>query len=261
MGESVREYSFGQKNNWRRRVWNRIAGLAGERWSSGLADFGSFPCVGDMRVLFMPGPSCEDVPVALAKGFRKKNLVAVDSDEQACRQARKTGILAVRGDLSSVLHALDEDDAFDVIFADLCTNVSRSLHAFVLSVIISRARRTPLHLIVNTLRGRETKPYAEALAHHKSYMPEMKHRGVAVHALILHALQQIGLLKDQLDFPRFCARHWLDTYASSTQRMDSIGLLLNLPASRATSDFDKQQIAAARRSLAAARAVYTMQSS
>lgn len=259
MAKILREYSFGQKNNWRRRVWNRVAAAAGTEprvvSPSGSTRYfgGQFPRVADMRVLFMPGPSCEDIPVAVSKGFRKTNLVAVDLDEVACRRARKAGVLAVRGELGAVLLALGPDDAFDVVVADLCTNWSQLLYSIIQCVIFSRARRAPLYLVVNILRGRETRKHADILRHY-----EMQHRGYAVQ-LMLHGLLAKAGIADA-DVPKYFARAWTDSYRSSMQYMDSIGLMLNLPESDVTVGGQLAELrATACRSIAAARAVHTMQ--
>jgi hypothetical protein len=74
-------YKFGTKANWRRWQWNRIV----ERLA--------VP-VRDAVVVYLAGPEDLDRPVALSKGFRPDNLIAVDRDGDVVKQLRMNGTLS-----------------------------------------------------------------------------------------------------------------------------------------------------------------------
>jgi hypothetical protein len=139
MNGDTYDYRFGQKNNWRRTIWNRIV----ERLSGK---------VKDALVLYLPGREDLDRQIAIEKGFNPNNMICVDKDAALVRCFRKQGKLAIHGDIVDVVEQWSGKTYPDVIFADLCCGFTRS--AIKLGVLLTY--RFPMTVFaVNMMRGRE----------------------------------------------------------------------------------------------------------
>lgn len=107
-------YDYGNKRQWRRWVWNRIAERCENRR--------------DALVLFLAGEEAFDVDTALERGFRATNMVAVERDKRTVEQLRKKGVLTIEGDLVEVLKTWPMDRPVGVILADFCCALEESVH-------------------------------------------------------------------------------------------------------------------------------------
>ena len=146
VGHGLESYRFGQKNNWRRRTWNDIAGR--------LRALGRQPR--DAVVLYLPGPDDLDRVVAKEKGFRDANLIAIDANPAVALRMGRLGKLVIRHRLEAVLDQWNPDrNPVHVIHADLCTNINRNV-VMILSNAAAICRRSGGGVVMlNMLRGRE----------------------------------------------------------------------------------------------------------
>lgn len=104
------EYTNGTKGTWRYWAWARLR----ERLTiqPGLA-----------TVLFLSGPTPEDLSAATKNGFKIRNIVAVDKDEAAVKKAREAGCVAIQGDIHDVVEFWNDGEIHGVI-ADYCCGLS-----------------------------------------------------------------------------------------------------------------------------------------
>lgn len=108
------DYKFGNKNNWRRTTWNRIA----ERLTCSAHE---------ALVLYLAGEKNLDCNVAALKGFDRRNLIAVERDEEVIRQLRNTGALAVRADFIDVVRQWPGRLPVAVVLGDFCCGLELRL--------------------------------------------------------------------------------------------------------------------------------------
>jgi hypothetical protein len=114
----IEGYNFGNKNNWRRWVWNRIC----EKYKRPR---------GDALIVYLAGAEDLDRRIAIEKGFKPYNLIAVDKDENVVNQLRQKGALAIQGDLFEVLKGFNGTDyQIDILIADICSGVSDEVYSF-----------------------------------------------------------------------------------------------------------------------------------
>jgi hypothetical protein len=135
-------YKFGTKANWRRWQWNRIV----ERLA--------VP-VRDAVVVYLAGPEDLDRPVALSKGFRPDNLIAVDRDGDVVKQLRMNGTLAINATLMESVVWFPPTKQIDAVVADYMGGFSASAGVdFLRMAKTPQARRAVF--AVNLMHGRES---------------------------------------------------------------------------------------------------------
>lgn len=104
------EYTNGTKATWRYWVWKRIRERI--KVNPKLA-----------TILFLSGPSPEDLVAAKANGFRVQNLVAIDTNAECVEAARQSGCCAVQGDIHDVFSFWNDGPVHGVV-ADYCCGLS-----------------------------------------------------------------------------------------------------------------------------------------
>lgn len=142
MKKGIEDYRFGNKNNWRRTVWNEIARRVEDKKEA--------------VVLYLAAGQDLDRKVATSKGFRSNNLIAVDSDKGVVKSLRKRGRLAIEGGLSDVLAAWPRSRSIDVVFADYCCGLVAEVYNLTEIALLAGAIKPDGVLLVNMQRGRET---------------------------------------------------------------------------------------------------------
>jgi hypothetical protein len=149
-----KNYNYGPKRQSRRTLWNR----AKERLS--------VP-VDKALVLYLSGRDDEDRQVALSKGFKDHNLIAVDDSREIVDSLRRDGKLAIHGDIWDVISHWG-GERIDVFYPDLCCGLERSVIAIARTLFIHRCLRNSV-VIFNLQRGREKqfKDYAAKLPKHR----------------------------------------------------------------------------------------------
>lgn len=140
-------YKTGQKNNFRRQVWNSAAEMG--RLREGV-------------VLYLAGESDLDRPVACSThGLLPENLIAVERDRRVCASLRKRGVLVIPGGISDVMTAWPDDFAVSAVMADLQCGFGRTVER-----ILSAYLRVPAFagavLAINLQRGRDSGPWLSA---------------------------------------------------------------------------------------------------
>lgn len=104
-------YKFGQKNHWRRTMWNKIV----ERLEVPTRD---------AIVVYLGGRNDLDRDVALSKGFRHENLIFVDKSKDVVVDQRKKGTIAIAGDFAETIYSLPPSLRVHVVFGDFCRGLS-----------------------------------------------------------------------------------------------------------------------------------------
>lgn len=159
----IENYRFGQKNNWRRRVWNEISKRVKDKK--------------DARILYLAGEQNLDALVAKEKGYDPRNMIAIEIDKKRTESLRKQGVTTICGSIMDVLHAWPEKHKVDVVIADFCFGFesssidiydSLSSPALVDSVVLINFQRgrdkstNPIRKYFNGLAMCELKPNGEA---------------------------------------------------------------------------------------------------
>jgi hypothetical protein len=107
MNGATRDYRNGRKNNWRRWGWNRLA----ERIDSSMRN---------CPILYLAGPQDLDRAVAVSKGIRSTNLIAVDEHQPNVKRVRREGGVAICADIVDVLTAWPTDRPVAAVALDFC---------------------------------------------------------------------------------------------------------------------------------------------
>lgn len=136
-------YKNGQKNNWRRTVWNHLARNVRQ----------TMP-VRDAIVLYLPGSADLDRPQALRRGFTDANMIVCERDQALCGALRKNRRNVVSGDLLEILKAWPKDRAVGAIVADLQCGWSRYIE-LIIFVWMANPALAKATLLLNMQRGRD----------------------------------------------------------------------------------------------------------
>lgn len=163
----LKNYDFGAKRKWRKQIWNEIIKRI------------TVP-KGEAVVLYLPGPDDEDGKIATSKGFKRRNLIAVDLNEENIFKIRAKGGFGICGDLESVLEAWTEPK-IDVVVADFCGGLSMTMITKFPMILahspgikdIKKAGDSRCVVMVNLMRGRD----AETNIFRKNNKVNTKHRG------------------------------------------------------------------------------------
>jgi hypothetical protein len=104
------EYSFGQKNHWRRTIWNEILRRTKGREQREI-------------ILYLAGPDDLDRKVATSKGVPNHNLIAVETNKKTINILRSKGVNVIEGNIHDILCAwpyLNQKHCICAINADFC---------------------------------------------------------------------------------------------------------------------------------------------
>lgn len=137
------QYKFGTKNNWRARVWNRAVSRMAVPPRDAVA-------------LYLAGPDDLDRPLAVRKGFDPLNLIAVNDDQEVVDRIRKSGGIAIRGDVFSVLWHWPRTVPLNFVNLDLCCGLQGVALKFGVLSVLQPHRDTGLVVAVNLQRGRDS---------------------------------------------------------------------------------------------------------
>lgn len=147
--DPARGYRSGQKNNWRRRVWNLL--LANMRVPAREA-----------RGVFLPGPEILDLAVASSKGFRPENLTAIEiKGHLASSLRRQWRCPVVHEVIDGAVLCWPESDPLDFIIADYCGTLNQAQYLRDALLCSRGLNRRGCVLIINLLRGREQGYWAD----------------------------------------------------------------------------------------------------
>jgi hypothetical protein len=159
------DYNFGQKRNWRRSVWNAIKEKL------------SVP-VGEAVVLYLAGEKDLDRPVAISKGFKPWNLIAIDRDEQIVKHLKNSGTLAIKGDFLEVIKSWYGHQEIHVIHADFCCGLINPTKDLAVALVCADFFPKGV-LSINLMRGRDS--FVTEIKKEHPMLAEYKHRGQIFH--------------------------------------------------------------------------------
>lgn len=148
----LNEYTGKQKESWRGWMWNRIIERLPD-YKPGMKNGSLQRICRDKVAIYLPGPDDIDRRIAMTKGFRNENLIAVDICEDRIKAVRKAGGVGICGGLQNVLAEWKAKDHLDVVFADLCGGLNESEKK--LWLLASTALNGWGVFAVNLLRGRD----------------------------------------------------------------------------------------------------------
>jgi|3_EtaG_2_1085321.scaffolds.fasta_scaffold02708_6 hypothetical protein len=134
-------YKFGRKNNWRRWSWNAIK----ER-----LPVSPINAVG----LYLAGSDDLDRPVAISKGFKEENLIAVDVNALAVTKLRKQKRIALNLEISHVIGNW-RNPKLSFVSADLCSGLTAHSENLLKSFLYSTGVEDHCVIALNMLRGRD----------------------------------------------------------------------------------------------------------
>lgn len=135
------DYRNGTKNHWRRFVWNRVK------------DNLEIPAR-DAVVLYLPGSQALDVVEAERRGFRKHNLIAVDTDARVVRALRAQRLNCLHMHLAQAMLAWPSEPRVSVVMADMQAGFTDDVRA-VAEAWNMHPAFTHAVAVFNMLRGRE----------------------------------------------------------------------------------------------------------
>lgn len=134
------QYRFGQKNNWRRAIWNEVARRLPRE------------SLHECLVAYLAGSQDLDAEVATQKGFARTNLIAIERDFDVCKSLRARGVITICADFVECLRAWPMDSAPRIIFGDFCSGLNESIITMLIDVTYQHANSV---FAFNFLRGRD----------------------------------------------------------------------------------------------------------
>lgn len=137
---ATKDYRFGQKNNWRRWLWNEIRRRKPPHKLNG-------------PILYLAGKEDRDRQVAIEKGYAECDLIAVEKHAAVRDELRALHVNTVQGNLSDVIYSYPPERDIGVIIADYCSGLYREQAD--LSGAISNPAATFSVIAVNLQRGRD----------------------------------------------------------------------------------------------------------
>jgi hypothetical protein len=235
------DYRFGTKAQWRRTAWNRIV----ERL---------IVHPRDAVVLYLAGEQDLDREVALRKGFRANNLIAVERDSRVVSVLRANGVLTISGNIVEIVRAWPRERKVNVIFADLCDDI-RSTNGPLLGGLINAAFAGAV-IAVNFMRGRSKQAGDLVKLNTATFGEEMKHRGFAFSALYAEILRRwCGFNDDDIKAAAPLINPHMLSYKSSAGMLFDSVVFTNIATDDGT-DSEKGNVL--RRKIAATLAHQTM---
>ena len=165
MNGTEKNYKFGQKNNWRRRVWNEIARRV--------------DAPRDALVLYLAGEQDLDRKVALEHGFLPDNLIIVEKLGPTAGKLRKRGNNAVHADIVDVVKGSPEEHPVAVVYGDICSGLEPRIYQIYRDICANPAFYDGVTAI-NLLRGRDPTSHPEREWARQAVVDESmsKHRGL-----------------------------------------------------------------------------------
>jgi hypothetical protein len=228
MEGATKNYKFGQKNNWRRTMWNEVIRRLKGRENREV-------------ILYLAGPQDLDRHVAVDKGVPDHNLIAIDRSHSNVDCVRDAGNSAICADALEVLRAWPKGVRVCAIVLDFCCGLLPfdQLAELVNIWFLNGGMRDAV-LVVNFMRGREsdadTKIVRATAKEHCDYykqkgrlIPDVEplHRGWAFcfSAAVLFIEKAALLSQEQLDKEMNQRMTWMNpkfySYSSGNLRFDS----------------------------------------
>jgi len=193
MTGKTKNYKFGNKNNWRRTVWN-IAAKHIPKKKNAICLY-----VGDEKDL--------DRPVAIKKGFYSNNLILVNNDKKVVDKIRRQKKLAITGDVQDILSSWNSETKISFANLDVCCGIEKSIFIDVFNCLFLPVVARPGVVCFNLQRGRDNysndirNKYIKAIKKTRLNIKQFgidsyKHRGFLLYSSILEFLMSPHKGKD-----------------------------------------------------------------
>lgn len=184
---ATKNYDFGPKRHWRRTVWNRVKSEL------------SVPA-SDAVVLYLPGPHDFDREIAIEKGFKDKNLIAIERDSRIVSKLRRDGKLVANCDFIDALNSLNRPVHF--VFGDFCKGVDFSTFKGIFTASQFNKNLENTIFALNFQRGREIDN--KAMRDATLDMHDSKHRGQVFLTGLIQYIAELAIINehglDESDF-------------------------------------------------------------
>lgn len=270
-------YQNGTKETWRGWQWNQIVNRL-----CGCRELGPASTRNELRdkvVLYLVGPNDIDRQVAIKKGFRNENLIAVDFDRSRVDAVRKDGGFAVCGNLTHIAATWPASKPVDAVIADFCCGLTEEVGKFVEALVAHGMLKDNGALSMNLLRGRDSINDEVRMV---AGRPGLKHRGDWAALLVASEIFKqkfdnkpvpegakagdIERLKSLMEQYRKGIYNWLlpsfYSYRSGVQLFDSVVMqfpsFAEKPGLPCVHTLPPKKILAAKRQIAATMAIRTM---
>ncbi len=140
---ATKDYKFGQKNHWRRTIWNEMLRRTNGREKT-------------ESIIYLAGQDDLDRSVAVEKGVPSDRLIAIDRDAVNVDSIRQKKCPAVRGDIFDVLSGWPESNPVCAMHLDLCQGMlsPRQMDQLMVVIAANPALNASI-LAINLQRGRE----------------------------------------------------------------------------------------------------------
>jgi hypothetical protein len=157
-------YRNSTKECWRGWAWNQLAARICACKTKPRSDYRAWLKGRDGQkrrhlenatVLYLPGPDDADREIAISKGFRQSNLIAVDVCQDRVDGVRAGKGIAVCDTLDRVIRCWPDGWQIDGILADLCSGFGRTERNLALALIESPGCSHQTAMVVNLQRGRD----------------------------------------------------------------------------------------------------------
>lgn len=175
MSGAIKDYKFGQKNNWRRSMWNEVLSRTAGREKH-------------QPILYLAGSGDLDRPVATSKGVPATSLIAIDRSRQNVTAVRRSKQLAIHGDALDCLLSWPIARPVCAVLLDFCCGLEQKVMAKVYTAIERNPALAGATVMVNLQRGRDasTNEYRQGISEWKvqnvicrgQEFETSKHRGV-----------------------------------------------------------------------------------
>lgn len=145
----IESYDNKTKDNVRRWQMNQVAEF--------VRGNGTRKTMKSATMLYLCGPEDFDRPLAIERGFRNENVIAVDLSGGNVANIRKDGRLAIKCNLIDLLLQWPEDWPIKAIVADLCCGLDNTAMALAAALFRSKAVRAAKYcaFAINLQRGRD----------------------------------------------------------------------------------------------------------
>lgn len=140
MKGASKDYKFGQKNNWRRTIWNEILRRTNGREQTEL-------------IVYLAGPDDHDRRIATQKGVPDQNLIAIDRAKPNVDAIRESRHPVVHGELVDILGSWPRHRPVCAVLMDFCSGFEQpTVDAYDL---LERRPFRDAVVMVNMQRGRD----------------------------------------------------------------------------------------------------------
>ena len=137
---ATKNYRFGQKNNWRRTVWNEVLRRTAGREKT-------------EPILYLAGPDDFDRAIATDKGVAHQNLISVDRDIRNVDRVRAARHPVLNGDLQDVLASWPASRRVCAVLMDFCCGLT--MPAVDVYDLLEREPFRDAVVMINLQRGRD----------------------------------------------------------------------------------------------------------